>query len=66
MGKEELWLAKSLLVKNSWLEPVVLKLLARMHRYWYGIGYGTGTGTEVHHFLKKLGYDTWGVRRLIN
>jgi hypothetical protein len=27
MGKEELWLAKSLLVKNSWLEPVVLKLL---------------------------------------
>ena len=29
-------------------------------------GTSTGTNTEVHHFLKKLGYDTWGVRRLIN
>lgn len=26
-GKGVVWLAKSLLVKNSWLEPVVLKLL---------------------------------------
>jgi hypothetical protein len=26
----------------------------------------SGIGSEVHNFLKKLGYDKWRVRRLIN